>query len=98
MTPCAIAAFALNLTARLRFIYLSIRTTMDLHASIDDVLTSLIRVVRDEARGAATPPAPAPTAREAELVQEFRWRVLVLLTANRLDYDAFADAFSDKPL
>jgi len=36
--------------------------------------------------------------REAEIIQEFRWRFLVLLTATRMDYDAFADAFSDKPM
>lgn len=59
-----------------------------LHASLDDVIVRLIRRARD---------APARDG-EAALVQDFRWRFLVLLTASRLDYDAFSDAFSDKPL
>jgi hypothetical protein len=63
---------------------------MDLHSSIDGLIVNLLGVARNEA-------CLAPE-REAELIQEFRWRFLVLLTATRMDYDAFADAFTDKEM
>ena len=65
---------------------------MDLHSSIDGLLANLIGAVRSDAL------APMGPEHEAALIQEFRWRFLVLLTATRMDYDAFADAFTDKEM
>ena len=67
---------------------------MDLHTSIDGLIANLIGTVRSDALA----PASMGPDHEAALIQEFRWRFLVLLTATRMDYDAFADAFTDKEM